>query len=77
MKKTINRTFLVKTGKQLVPNYETRSFDEQDVTYFDNEPIPENVRVDSIATIRASMPLEKFFELADKKEVGQQLTMPE
>lgn len=77
MKKTINRTFLVKTGKQLVPNFENRSFDEKDITIFDNEPIPENVRVDSIATIRASMPLEKFFELADKKEVGQQLTLPE
>lgn len=70
MKKTINRTFLVKTGKQLVPNYETRSFDEQDVTFFDKEPVPENVRIDSVATIRATMPLEKFFVLADKKEVG-------
>ena len=77
MKKTINRTFLVKTGKQLVPNFENRSFEEKDITVFDNDPIPENARMDSIVSIRASMPVDKFFELADKKEVGQQLAYTE
>ena len=66
MKKTINRTFIVKEGRKLVPNDETRSFDEQHVTIFDNEPVPENVQIESTTKIRATMPLETFFDLAEK-----------
>ena len=72
MKKTINRTFLVKTGKELVPNFDSRTFEEKSVTFFDNDPVPENVMIESVATVRASMPLDKFFEIADKKTIGVQ-----
>ena len=77
MIKTINRTIKVTTGKQLVPNYENRCFDEKEVTLLDCDNVPEDVHVENICVVRASMPLEKFFELADKKEVGGQLTMSE
>ena len=66
MKKTINRTIKVTTGKQLVPNYENRCFDEKEVTLLDCDKIPDNVHVDSISWVRASMPLEQFFEMAEK-----------
>ena len=67
MVKTVNRTFTVKTGIQLVPDYENRTFEEKDFTIFDNDTVPPNVQVDSVTVIRASMPVDKFFELADKK----------
>lgn len=66
MKKTINRTIKVIKGKQLIPNYENRCFDEKEVTLLDCDKIPDNMHVDGITWVRASMPLEKFFELAEK-----------
>lgn len=72
MKKTINRTVKVTTGKQLVPNYENRRFDEKEVTLLDCDKVPENVHVEHVCMVRASMPLEQFFELANKLVVGQQ-----
>lgn len=72
MVKTVNRTFTVKTGKQLIPDYENRTFEEKEVTIFDSDALPPNVHVESVTVIRASMPVDKFFELADKKVVGEQ-----
>ena len=72
MTKTINRTFTVKTGKELIADYENRTFEEREVTIFDSELVPPNVRIESVVTIRASMPVDKFFELADKKVIGEQ-----
>ena len=77
MIKKINRTVKVTTGKQLVPNYENRCFEEKEVTLLDCDVVPENVRVENICTVRASMPLEKFFELADKKELKEPFIFPE
>ena len=75
MKKTINRTVKVTTGKQLVPNYENRCFDEKEVTLLDCDKVPENVHAENTCMVRASMPLEQFFELANKSVVGQQEAM--
>ena len=71
MKKTINRTVKVTTGKQLVPNYENRCFDEKEVTILDCDKVPDNVHVETTCIVRASMPLEQFFELANKTMVAQ------
>lgn len=77
MKKTVNRTFLVKTGKQLVPNFENRSFEEKDITVFDNDPIPENTRIDRVTTVRATMPLDEFFDKAVKTVVSEAEFIPD
>ena len=75
MKKTINRTFTIRTGKELVPDYENRTFEEKEVTIFDSETVPPNVHINSVSIVRASMPADKFFELADKKVIGEQTEM--
>ena len=77
MKKTINRTFIVKTGKQLIPDFENRSFDEKEITLFDNDPIPENASIDRVITVKASMPLDEFFDKAVKTVVSEADFIPD
>lgn len=66
MKKYINRTFVIKTGKMLEPDYETRTFREKEVTFFDNEKIPANVEITKEETVKVRMPLDQFFNTGEK-----------
>ena len=68
MKKYVNRTFVVKTGKQLIPDYDNRTFTEKEVTFFDNDKIPDNVTIESETTVKVRMEQDKFFELGEKIE---------
>ena len=66
MQKFITRTFNVKTGVRMVPNYQSKSFDEIQVTLIDVEQVPENTRIDMECTVKVRMPIGKFFELGEK-----------
>ena len=69
MKKTVNRTVIVKTGKMLTPDYENRTFEEKQVTFFDDEKVPDNVTIESEEKVKVTMPLEDFFNNGEKKSV--------
>ena len=69
MKKTVNRTVLVKTGKMLTPDYENLTFEEKEVTFFDDEKVPDNVTIESEEKVKVTMTLEDFFNYGEKKSV--------
>lgn len=66
MQKYITRTFDVVTGKKMVPDYQTMTFQEQEVTLIDAEEIPHDVVVSEQHTIKARMPLETFYANSEK-----------
>ena len=66
MQKYITRTFDVTNGKKMVPDFLTMTFQEQEVTLIDPEEIPHDVVVTEQHTIKARMPLETFFQNAEK-----------
>lgn len=77
MQKYITRTFNVKTGVHLVPNYETKTFDEIQVTLLDVDKVQSNTRIDGECTVKVRMPIGKFFELGEKIPLGFQEALPE
>lgn len=66
MQKYITRTFNVTTGKKMVPDFQTMTFNEQEVTLIDPEEIPHDVVVTDQHVMKARMPLETFFANAEK-----------
>ena len=66
MQKYITRTFDVTTGKKMVPDFLTMTFQEQEVTLIDPEEIPHDVVVTEQHTIKARRPLETFYQNAEK-----------
>lgn len=77
MQKFITRTLTVKTGVRMVPNYQTKSFDEIQVTLLDVDDVPDNVRIDSSCIVKVRMPIYKFFELGEKIPLGFQESVSE
>ena len=71
-RKYITRTFNVKTGTKLVPNYDNRCFDEVKETLIDCEEIPADVCIEKEEIVLVKMPVEVFFNNGEKILVGQQ-----
>lgn len=70
MQKYITRTFDVILGKKMVPDFQTMTFREQEVTLIDAEEIPHDVVVTENHTMKVRMPLETFFANGEKIIVG-------
>ena len=66
MQKYITRTFEVVTGKKMVPDFQTMTFQEQDVTLIDPDEIPVDIVSRETHTVRARMPLETFYQNSEK-----------
>lgn len=74
MQKYITRTFNVKTGVKLEPDYTTQTFREVNVTLIDAEKVPADVRIDKEEIVKARMPLDDFFNASEKILIGKQET---
>ena len=66
MQKYITRTFEVLTGKKMIPDYSTMTFQEQEVTLIDPEEVPLDIVSREVNTVKARMPIETFFANAEK-----------
>lgn len=66
MQKYITRTFKVFYGIKMVPNYQTATFEQQDVTLIDPEEIPHDVVITDQHIVKAKMPIETFFMNSEK-----------
>ena len=77
MQKYITRTFEVKTGVKLEPDFTTKTFREVAVTLIDTETIPADTRIDRVDTIKVRMPIEDFFNAGEKILIGSQESISE
>ena len=77
MQKYITRTFNVKTGVKLEPDYQNKCFREVAVTLIDEETPPSDVHIDEENIIKVRMPLNDFFNLGEKIVIGKQENLPE
>lgn len=66
MQKYITRTFKVFKGIKMVPNYQTATFEQQDVTLIDPEEIPHDVVITDQSIVKAKMPVETFYMNSEK-----------
>lgn len=77
MQKYITRTFEVKTGVKLEPDFTTKTFREVAVTLIDTETVPADTRIDWTDTIKVRMPIEDFFNAGEKILIGSQKSISE
>ena len=73
MQKYITRTFKVVTGIKMVPNYQTATFEQKEITLIDPEEIPHDVVVTDTAIVKSKMPIETFFMNSEKILVSKPL----
>jgi hypothetical protein len=77
MQKYITRTFEVKTGVKMEPDFTTKTFREMAVTLIDTETVPADTRIDRVDTVKVRMPIEDFFNAGEKILIGSQESISE
>ena len=77
MQKYITRTFTVKKGVKMEPDFATKTFREMAVTLIDTDTVPADTRIDRTDTIKVRMPIEDFFNAGEKILIGTQEAISE